>query len=464
MNLIPSLPDRTRFRGLIGRRGYQGVDTLADLATDIRFEIDHIILCGTSDIVIFGWVLLHRSAIEGVRLCSGHLSTPIELDHAIRIERPDVATTVGIEMGIPDPTCGFIILVPNAFVPDAADTYIEVATVGGKIAYRRVKPIRCDPMLALRRLLEEVDVQFAALAPAFDHVLGPAVAALNRTRLARKPDILVSEFGPPPPAPRISIIVTLFGRLDFFEIQLALASAHRDALQATEFIYVLDEPGRRREAENLGDSVYQRFGVPFRLLCLAANQGYGPANNIGLDHARGEFVCFLNSDVFPGTQDWAVRLADRLAADPGLGAIGPLLLFEDGSVQHEGIGFQPLPRFDNWMFPIHHRKGWRPQPAHGVSRYASITGACLMMRTAHACGLSGFAEDYVIGDFEDVDLCLRIADQGLAVAVDSDVWLYHLERQSQIAPDQRWRMNLTLYNAWLFQNRWKNHPLVTPAQ
>jgi hypothetical protein len=49
---------------------------------------------------------------------------------------------------------------------------------------------------------------------------------------------------------------------------------------------------------------------------------------------------------------------------------------------------------------------------------------------------------------------LRLAKRGLASAVDLDVTMYHLERQSQAGSEQRWRQNLTLYNAWLHEGRW----------
>ena len=44
--------------------------------------------------------------------------------------------------------------------------------------------------------------------------------------------------------------------------------------------------------------------------------------------------------------------------------------------------------------------------------------------------------------------------RGLSCAVDLNTTLYHLERQSQVAPTQRWRMNITLFNAWLHERRW----------
>jgi GT2 family glycosyltransferase len=100
------------------------------------------------------------------------------------------------------------------------------------------------------------------------------------------------------------------------------------------------------------------------------------------------------------------------------------------------------------------RKGWRPVPEQKLLLNEMITGACMVMRRSLAQELGGFDEAYMIGDFEDCDLCWKIKERKLKCAVDHEVQLYHLERKSQVGPGQRWRMNLTLYNAWVHQNRW----------
>jgi GT2 family glycosyltransferase len=68
--------------------------------------------------------------------------------------------------------------------------------------------------------------------------------------------------------------------------------------------------------------------------------------------------------------------------------------------------------------------------------------------------LGGMDERYVIGDFEDADICLRVRDEGLRCVVDNRAVLYHLERQSQNEANDAWRMNLTLFNAWQHRRRW----------
>jgi GT2 family glycosyltransferase len=310
-------------------------------------------------------------------------------------------------------------------------------------------------------------VRFLDVPKVFDKVVGPAIELLNRGRLKQRPQVGVLEFGTPPAEPRFTIIVPLYGRIDFVEHQLALFSAHPPS-RGFDFIYVLDDPPKRREAQFLFASAYERYGIPFRALLFDRNVGFAPANNIGLQYARGEYVCFLNSDAFPGTPDWLERLAGRLERHPELGAVGPLLLYEDDSIQHQGMSFRQLREFGDWYFAQHPGKGLQPNGATGLRQCISITGACMVMKRELAERVGGFDEAYAIGDFEDSDLCLKLHRMGLDCAVDLDVQLYHLERKSQAASGHSWRMNLTLYNAWLHQRRWERtiaaHPYaLAPA-
>jgi GT2 family glycosyltransferase len=306
---------------------------------------------------------------------------------------------------------------------------------------------------AVKRLLGVLDIQYADVDSIYDNILGPAIRALNQRRLAMPPKVQTLQLGKAVVAPRHSVIVPLYGRIDFMEFQLALFAA-RGIGTAVQIIYVLDDPPKTRETQFLAASLYERFRVPFQLLCLSHNVGFAPANNIGVRAATGKYICFMNSDVFPTTGDWLDRLAAHLEWDPKLGVVGPVLLFEDDSVQHQGISFKDLPQFGNWSFPLHKRKGFRMPQTTGLSREVAITGACMMMRREHVLAYGGFDEAFVIGDFEDTDLCFRLRQIGLGAAVDFSVSMYHLERKSQASSASPWRTNLTVYNAWVHQRRW----------
>jgi GT2 family glycosyltransferase len=438
--------------GLAARRGYTGKNTLGELADRVFVEIDQAIFCPPDGLVLIGWTLSHPGVVRAIRLHSGHDSVTLQPEKFLRIARPDVLDTVGAQHGFQELHCGFATFLGNAY--DREDqAYLEVETARGQVAFRSVPDPKLSGMQAIRFLLDRFEARYDDLVRVFDNLMGPAISSLNRERLRERPAFEVIEFGTPPAAPVLSVIVPLHGRIDFMEHQFALFSRHSAAIEH-EFIYVLDDPGKMRQAEQMAASVHARFRIPLRLVLLARNIGFGPANNVGLGLARGRYICFMNSDIFPDCDDWMERLVATLGTNPELGVVGPLLLFEDRSVQHMGMAFEPLAEFGNWLFPIHERKGWRPPAERGLRRCRAITGAFMMMERRIAEELGGFDESFAIGDFEDSDLCLRLAKRGLGAAVDLDVTLYHLERQSQAGSEQRWRQNLTLYNAWLHEGRW----------
>ena len=437
---------------ILNRQPYAGQDTLATLAERIFFEIDEAILCEPDGLALMGWFLARPGIVREIRLRCGPLNSVLKLDECITLDRPDVIAAVGAEHGYDDPRCGFVGFLPGAVVANTR-IHVEIETYRREVGFRAIPMPKLSGMAAIRRLLGGFDVRYTEVAHAYGRVVGPAVGRLNASRLAARPGVAVMDHGMRPAAPKYSVIVPLHGRLDYVEYQLALFSAYPPNAEC-EFIYVLDDPPRRGEARFLFASLYERFRIPFRVLLLDRNVGYAPANNIGLEHASGEFVAFVNSDVFPGTPDWLERLAARLTAEPDLGVIGPLLLFEDGSVQHQGMYFKALDEFGGWSFGHHEAKGRRYSDGPGLRRSIAITGACMLMRRMLARDIGGFDEAYVIGDFEDSDLCFRLRWLGLACAVDPDVRLYHLERKSQASAALNWRMNLTLYNAWVHQRRW----------
>ncbi len=445
----------------LARHAYAGVDTLGGLPDRIFLEFDEVIACPPGGIAIMGWFLARPGTVRSMRLRSAAMNQPIDFESCIRIQRPDVIASLGAEHGFDDPRCGFILYVPCTAIANG-EMYIEVETAQREVGYRKLPPSKLTGIAAIKRLLNTFDVRYGEIPLAFDRTIGTAVGHLNDRRLAKPPAADTIEFGRVNPSPRFSVIIPLYGRLDFIEYQLAFLSSHKAAADY-EFIYVLDDPPKRRQAERLFSSAYARFQIPFRALLMEQNMGFAPANNVGLRAARGTYICYMNSDVFPGPHDWLERLAEQMELNPDLGTVGPTLLYGDGSIQHEGITFRQLPEFGDWLFPDHINKGMRRPLKPGLVRHIGITGACMLLRREVALALGGFDESFIIGDFEDTDLCLRLHRMGLNSAVLTDVEMFHLERKSQAGSAQAWRMNLTLYNAWVHEKRWaetiRSHPL-----
>jgi GT2 family glycosyltransferase len=218
---------------------------------------------------------------------------------------------------------------------------------------------------------------------------------------------------------------------------------------------VIDDPAIYDAARVAAIDLFGCYGVPFTLVYGQRNAGFAAATNLGAAQAEGEFLLLLNSDVLPREPGWLDALVAAHRNAPNAGAVGPKLLYEDGSVQHAGMRFFQLPVWGGLWVNDHPLKGQPNSQASETISCNALTGACLLLRTETYAALGGLDEDYIIGDFEDSDLCLKLLHAGRRNYLIQSVELYHLERQSQnMIGETNWRTNLTLYNCWLHNDRW----------
>jgi GT2 family glycosyltransferase len=144
-----------------------------------------------------------------------------------------------------------------------------------------------------------------------------------------------------------------------------------------------------------------RHDAPFNFSALC---------NLGAQAATGELLCFLNNDVIVTQRGWLRELAG-LALQPGVGAVGPLLRYPDGRIQHMGIELkQP------WAAQLigHGRdyaEAQRTLALCTMRNVISVTGACLVVSRAAFTAVGGFDERLPVA-FNDVDLCLNLHAAG----------------------------------------------------
>jgi GT2 family glycosyltransferase len=342
---------------------------------------------------------------------------------------------------------------------------LEVTVAGGTI--RRV-PFVCPPELpplqgieAAVALAEEENANFSDL---FERAISPAVEWFwSQTRGAGLAST-ETVYGSPPSDALVSIIVPVYGRLDFVRHQIARFSndpEFRADTGTVELIYVLDDPAKAEAFNRLCRFLHDVYSVPFRTLVQGKNRGYSAANNAGAAIATGSLLLLLNSDVFPEKPHWVGRLAKTYDTLDNCGALGCRLLFEDGSIQHAGMSFRESRMMAGCWENYHPARGLSvPFDIHANAEpVPAVTGACLMIERALFNQVGCMSEDYVIADFEDSDLCVRVQEQGFKVYYTPEVELYHLERQSMQLighGDVWWRQSLALYNMWKHSRRWSS--------
>ena len=169
----------------------------------------------------------------------------------------------------------------------------------------------------------------------------------------------------------------------------------------------------------------KQLGGDARIITNSENLGFAKACNQGARAARGRFLIFLNNDTIP-LENWLAALVAEVTSHPEVGIVGSKLLYEDDTIQHAGVVFSR-----DGLMPYHlYRRFHRDHPAVNQRRiFQSVTAACMLIRREIFETAGGFDEGFQNG-LEDVDLCLKVSDQGWQIVYQPLSVLYHLESQT----------------------------------
>jgi GT2 family glycosyltransferase len=281
----------------------------------------------------------------------------------------------------------------------------------------------------------------------------PAIQDLQQRAREQVQIESIANYGELPSEPAVSVVVPLYKRIDLVEHQL-LQFTKDPEMRAQELIYVLDSPELDSELADAARQLVRLYQVPFRVVTMAENAGFGAATNAGVSIARGKLLLLMNSDVLPAEPGWLGRMQAFFESTPNVGALGPKLLYEDDSLQHAGLYFGRIekgPMAGSWA-NMHYFKGLHKDlPAANVARpVPAVTAACMMIEQESFYRAGAMPDVYAQGDYEDSELCLRILEEGLENWYLPSVGLYHLEGSSYPKPE---RDVTAAYNAWLQTRR-----------
>jgi GT2 family glycosyltransferase len=249
-------------------------------------------------------------------------------------------------------------------------------------------------------------------------------------------------------SPRVAVIVPFKDQAEI--TQRCIESLERTNYPNYEIILVdnwsTDEAALSflRAAEQRDDLSVVRVEEPFNFARL---------NNLAAAKSNAEYFVFHNNDVIQRQQNWLRLLMDEMLADPAVAAVGPKLVYPSGFVQHAGVilGLGGV---------ADHAHRGLPATAPGYAGRAlvaqevtAVTAACMLVRAPAFREVGGFEEKLAVA-FNDIDLCLKLRQNGQKIVFCPDVVAVHHESVSRGRDDSPLKRERLSREVRLMWERW----------
>ena len=228
----------------------------------------------------------------------------------------------------------------------------------------------------------------------------------------------------------ISILIVSFNTRDV--LRECLLSVYREIGSLRAQVIVVDN------ASSDGSPEMIELEFPeVELIRSAVNLGFGLANNLGIESARGRYVVLLNSDAFL-TEGSLRRSFAHMNNNPRTGLGGCRFIGRDGSWQPSSRMFPTVlgdlivlsglaARFPRSRFFGRADRTWADvmEPAE----VDWIPGAYSIIRS-DVLAVTGLFDPRFFLYYEEIDLCMRIKQKGYSVCYWPDVVVVHIGGES----------------------------------
>lgn len=143
-----------------------------------------------------------------------------------------------------------------------------------------------------------------------------------------------------------------------------------------------------------------------RVVCAGAFN-YSRINNDAIRQAAdGDYLMLLNNDIEVITPNWIEEML-YYAEQRDVGAVGALLLYPNGSVQHAGVALGFRGTADHLVRGFDPASDGYAGSLSCAREVSAVTAACLLVKRSLYDELGGLNEHYRTA-YQDVDFCLRL--------------------------------------------------------
>ncbi len=192
-----------------------------------------------------------------------------------------------------------------------------------------------------------------------------------------------------------------------------------------------------------------------KLVTFEGDFNYSAVNNLGVSHAEGEYLLFLNNDTQVITVNWMEELL-MYAQREDVGAVGGKLYYANKTIQHAGVvlGLGAHRTAGHSHYGQHRDNlGYMGRLCYAQD-VSAVTGACLLVKKARFTEVGGLDESFAIS-LNDVDFCLKLREKGYLNVFTPFAELYHFESVSRGLDDHGEKAQRYEKESRQFREKWE---------
>lgn len=177
------------------------------------------------------------------------------------------------------------------------------------------------------------------------------------------------------------------------------------------------------------------------------NLGFAGGNNLGIQHATGDYLLFLNNDT-EITAGFVETLRDELDRHPDIGLLSPLILYYEDKTKIQYAGYTPMNYLTGRNQGIGSMEDDSGRYNHVTAETGYCHGAAMMCRRKDLERVGLMAEHFFLY-YEELDWCEKFKRAGFKIGFTGKAKIYHKESMS-VGKESRLKTYFMVRNRWLF--------------
>lgn len=233
------------------------------------------------------------------------------------------------------------------------------------------------------------------------------------------------RYDAPKDNPLISIIIPTRDRVDI--LKQCIDSIYNVTTYKNYEIIILDNGSIENETFEYFKLIDEQDNI--KLIRIDIDFNYSKLNNIGVENAKGDYICLMNNDIEIISPDWAEEMLS-FAAQADIGCVGARLWYPNKTIQHAGVFVGFCGVAGHWQRFVKQGKAGYMNRILLQQNIRAITAAVLMIEKKKYLEVHGLEEELKIA-FNDVDLCLKMEAKGYKNIYTPFAQMYHHESVSR---------------------------------